>query len=69
MMKVSPLLILALMLTACFTLATEIGPRAATWSNRTKSDNALVKVNFHLHSEGNCRSNFLLLRAEDVDVL
>ena len=41
MMKVSPLLILALMLTACFTLATEIGPRAATWSNRTKSDNAL----------------------------
>jgi tetratricopeptide (TPR) repeat protein len=41
MMKVSPLLILALMLTACFTLATGIGPRAETWSNRNKSDNSL----------------------------
>jgi tetratricopeptide (TPR) repeat protein len=41
MMKVSPLLILALMLTVCFTLATGIGPRAETWSNRNKSDNSL----------------------------
>ena len=40
-MKASPFLILALVLTACFTLATGIEPRAATWSNRTKSDNVL----------------------------
>jgi hypothetical protein len=29
------------MLTVCFTLATGIGPRAETWSNRNKSDNSL----------------------------
>ena len=40
-MKASPYLILALVLTACFTLATSIEPRATTWSNRTKSDNVL----------------------------
>jgi tetratricopeptide (TPR) repeat protein len=38
-MKASPYLILALVLTVCFTLATGIEPRAATWSNRTKSNN------------------------------
>jgi tetratricopeptide (TPR) repeat protein len=38
-MKTSPHLVLALALTACFTLATGLEPRAATWSNRSKSDN------------------------------
>jgi len=40
-MKASPYLVLALALTACFTLATGIEPRAhgGTWSNRVKSDN------------------------------
>jgi tetratricopeptide (TPR) repeat protein len=38
-MKASPYLVLALMLTVCFTLATGLEPRAATWSNRSKSDN------------------------------
>ncbi len=38
-MKASPYLVLALMLTVCFTLATGIEPRAATWSSRNKSDN------------------------------
>ena len=38
-MKASPYLVLALVLTVCFTLATGIEPRAATWSNRSKSDN------------------------------
>jgi hypothetical protein len=40
-MKASPYLILALVLTVCFTLATGIEPRATTWSNRAKSDNVL----------------------------
>jgi len=38
-MKAFPYLVLALVLTVCFTLATGIEPRAATWSNRAKSDN------------------------------
>jgi tetratricopeptide (TPR) repeat protein len=38
-MKASPYLVLALMLAVCFTLATGLEPRAATWSNRSKSDN------------------------------
>jgi tetratricopeptide (TPR) repeat protein len=38
-MKASPYLVLALVLTVCFTLATGIEPRAANWSNRSKSDN------------------------------
>ena len=38
-MKASPYLVLALVLTVCFTLATGLEPRAATWSNRSKSDN------------------------------
>lgn len=38
-MKASPYLVLALALTVCFTLATGIEPRVATWSNRSKSDN------------------------------
>jgi tetratricopeptide (TPR) repeat protein len=38
-MKVSPYLVLALVLTVCFTLATGIEPRAATWSQHSKSDN------------------------------
>jgi tetratricopeptide (TPR) repeat protein len=38
-MKASPYLVLALVLTVCFTLATGIEPRAGTWSNRSKSDN------------------------------
>jgi tetratricopeptide (TPR) repeat protein len=38
-MKASPYLVLALVLTVCFTLATGIEPRAATWSNRSKTDN------------------------------
>jgi tetratricopeptide (TPR) repeat protein len=38
-MKASPYLVLALVLTVCFTLATGIEPRAATWSKRSKSDN------------------------------
>jgi len=38
-MKASPYLVLALVLTVCFTLATGIEPRAATWSNRSKSNN------------------------------
>ena len=38
-MKVSPYLILALMLTVCFTLATGFEPRVAAWGNRTKSSN------------------------------
>ena len=38
-MKASPYLVLALMLTVCFTLATGIEPRAGTWSNRSKSNN------------------------------
>jgi tetratricopeptide (TPR) repeat protein len=38
-MKASPYLVLALVLTVCFTLATSIEPRAGAWSNRSKSDN------------------------------
>ena len=38
-MKASPYLVLALVLTVCFTLATGLEPRAATWSNRSRSDN------------------------------
>jgi tetratricopeptide (TPR) repeat protein len=38
-MKASPYLVLVLVLTVCFTLATGLEPRAATWSNRSKSDN------------------------------
>jgi len=38
-MKASPYLVLALVLTVCFTLATGIEPRASTWSDRAKSDN------------------------------
>jgi tetratricopeptide (TPR) repeat protein len=38
-MKASPYLVLALVLTVCFTLATGIEPRASTWSNRAKSNN------------------------------
>ena len=40
-MKASPYLVLALVLTVCFTLATGIEPRAhgGTWSNRSKSNN------------------------------
>ena len=38
-MKASPYLVLAFVLMVCFTLATGIEPRAATWSNRSKSDN------------------------------
>jgi tetratricopeptide (TPR) repeat protein len=38
-MKASPALILALMLTVCFTLATGLEPSATAWSNRTKSNN------------------------------
>ena len=40
-MKASPYLILALVLTVCFTLATGIEPRAhgGSWSKRSKSDN------------------------------
>ena len=38
-MKASPLLLLALLLTICFTLATRIEPRAAAWSRRDKSNN------------------------------
>jgi len=38
-MKASPYLVLALLLTVCFTLATGIEPRASTWSSRNKSNN------------------------------
>jgi tetratricopeptide (TPR) repeat protein len=38
-MKASPYLVLALVLTVCFTLATGLEPRATTWSNRSKSGN------------------------------
>jgi tetratricopeptide (TPR) repeat protein len=38
-MKASPYLLLALALTACFTLATGIEPRAGSWSNHAKSNN------------------------------
>jgi len=38
-MKASPYLVLAFVLMVCFTLATGIEPRAATWSNRSKSNN------------------------------
>ncbi len=40
-MKASPYLVLVLVLTVCFTLATGIEPRAhgGTWSKRSKSDN------------------------------
>ncbi len=38
-MKASPHLLLALTLAVCFTLATGLEPRAAGWSNRTKSNN------------------------------
>ena len=38
-MKASPYLILALVLTVCFALATNIEPRASLWSNRSKSNN------------------------------
>jgi tetratricopeptide (TPR) repeat protein len=38
-MKASPYLLLALMLTVCFTLAASIEPRAAAWSSRNKSNN------------------------------
>ena len=38
-MKASPCLVLALLLALCFTLATGVEPRAATWSNRARSNN------------------------------
>ncbi len=38
-MKASPYLVLALVLTVCFTLATGLEPRAATWSKHSQSDN------------------------------
>ena len=38
-MKASPYLVLALVLAVCFTLATGIEPRAATWSKHSQSDN------------------------------
>jgi tetratricopeptide (TPR) repeat protein len=38
-MKASPYLVLVLVLTVCFTLATGIEPRASTWSDRAKSNN------------------------------
>ena len=38
-MKASPYLVLALVLTVCFTLATGIEPRAGTWSKHSQSDN------------------------------
>lgn len=38
-MKASPYLILALLLTLCFTLATGLEPRATAWNNRTRSNN------------------------------
>jgi tetratricopeptide (TPR) repeat protein len=38
-MKTSPYLVLTLLLAVCFTLATGLEPRAANWSNRSKSDN------------------------------
>ena len=38
-MKASLYLVLALVLTVCFTLATGIEPRAGAWSNRSQSDN------------------------------
>ena len=38
-MKTSPYLVLALVLTVCFTLATGIELRAGTWGNRAKSNN------------------------------
>jgi tetratricopeptide (TPR) repeat protein len=38
-MKASPYLILALLLTLCFTLATGIEPRASVWSQHAKSNN------------------------------
>jgi hypothetical protein len=38
-MKTSPRLILALILTVCFTLAVSLEPRANAWSNHSKSDN------------------------------
>jgi tetratricopeptide (TPR) repeat protein len=43
-MKASPYLTLALMLTACFTLATGLEPRAAAWSNRAKSNNVFNEL-------------------------
>jgi hypothetical protein len=39
MTKVSPYLLLVLVLAVCFTLATGLEPRATGWSNRSKSDN------------------------------
>jgi tetratricopeptide (TPR) repeat protein len=38
-MKASPYLVLALLLTVCFTLATGLEPRAVAWHNRPKSNN------------------------------
>jgi len=38
-MKASPYLVLALVLAACFTLATSIEPRASVWSKHDKSNN------------------------------
>ncbi len=38
-MKASPALLLALMLTVCFTLATALAPRATAWSERAKANN------------------------------
>ncbi len=38
-MKASPYLVLALVLAACFTLATSIEPRASVWSQHAKSNN------------------------------
>ncbi len=38
-MKASPALLLALMLTVCFTLATVLAPRAAAWNERAKANN------------------------------
>ncbi|MGO8838501.1 MAG: tetratricopeptide repeat protein [Limisphaerales bacterium] len=38
-MKASPPLVLALVLTVCFTLATTLEPRAGAWSDRSKSSN------------------------------
>jgi tetratricopeptide (TPR) repeat protein len=38
-MKISPYLVLALLLAACFTLATGIEPRASAWSRHDRSNN------------------------------
>jgi tetratricopeptide (TPR) repeat protein len=38
-MKISPYLVLALLLAVCFTLATGLEPRAAAWSSHARSNN------------------------------